>query len=114
MLMGENQQTLERLMQRSNAVNQINTEVRNLLSMFQDMAALVEQQQETVDSIAYHIESTKEYTGEAARELLQAANYRWAAQKKACICGILALIVLAVIIVIALAATGGLDSGGGN
>mmetsp|Transcript_8915 Transcript_8915/g.12269 ORF Transcript_8915/g.12269 Transcript_8915/m.12269 type:complete len:200 (+) Transcript_8915:346-945(+) len=37
MLMGENQQTLERLMQRSNAVNQINTEVRNLLSMFQDM-----------------------------------------------------------------------------
>eukprot|EP00465_Bigelowiella_longifila_P000104 CAMPEP_0185251358 /NCGR_PEP_ID=MMETSP1359-20130426/769_1 /TAXON_ID=552665 /ORGANISM="Bigelowiella longifila, Strain CCMP242" /LENGTH=335 /DNA_ID=CAMNT_0027833213 /DNA_START=150 /DNA_END=1157 /DNA_ORIENTATION=+ len=114
MLMGENQQTLERLMQRSNAVNQINTEVRNLLSMFQDMAALVEQQQETVDSITYHIESTKEYTGEAARELIAAANYRWAAQKKALICAILALIVLAVIIVIALAATGGFDSGDGN
>jgi len=56
MLQGQDQQELDRLAKRADAVNQINREVRNLLQMYQDMAALVDAQQETVDSIVTCIE----------------------------------------------------------
>ncbi|GAB5366552.1 hypothetical protein AAMO2058_001153000 [Amorphochlora amoebiformis] len=102
-LQGQDQEELDRLMERSNVVNQINREVRNLLQMFQDMAALVDAQQETVDSITVHIASAKEYTGQAAVELIAAADYQLRARKKMCICIVLVLIIVGVIVGIVVA-----------
>mmetsp|Transcript_24226 Transcript_24226/g.36328 ORF Transcript_24226/g.36328 Transcript_24226/m.36328 type:complete len:316 (-) Transcript_24226:144-1091(-) len=106
MLQGQGQkEELERLQKRSDIVNQINTEVRNLLTMFQDMAALVDAQQETVDNIQTHIESAKDYTGQAAIELFEAANYLDAARRKMCICAVIVLIVIGVIVGVIVATT---------
>eukprot|EP00467_Chlorarachnion_reptans_P025873 CAMPEP_0114494460 /NCGR_PEP_ID=MMETSP0109-20121206/4665_1 /TAXON_ID=29199 /ORGANISM="Chlorarachnion reptans, Strain CCCM449" /LENGTH=350 /DNA_ID=CAMNT_0001671501 /DNA_START=6 /DNA_END=1058 /DNA_ORIENTATION=+ len=111
---GEDQAELDRLIARSEVVGQINREVRLLLEMFQDMAALVEQQQETIDNISNHVQNAKEYTGQAATELLEAWKHQLAARKKMLACFVILLIVIAVIVLIALAASGQLDSNNNN
>uniref|UniRef100_A0A7S2TJV5 t-SNARE coiled-coil homology domain-containing protein n=1 Tax=Lotharella oceanica TaxID=641309 RepID=A0A7S2TJV5_9EUKA len=103
-------QELDRLMHQADEVKQINQGVREILEMFQEMAALVDQQQETIDNITSHISAAKGYTGEAAHELHLADEYLTAARKKQLICAVLVLLVLAVIIIIILASTGAFDS----
>jgi len=115
LIAGQEQEELERLMQRSNAVNQINREVRGLLEMFQEMAALVDAQQETVDNIVSHIQSSKAYTGEAAVELYKAAEYQLSARKKMACCFIIVLVIIGVIVgVIVATQEGGSNNNNNN
>ncbi len=102
----------EEIMAKSEAVKQIKAEVTELLNMFLEMQSLVQQQQDTVDSICMNIANAKEFTGEAVVELHKAADYKLAADKQKIICGIIALVVLAVIIIIIIAATGGFKKDG--
>mmetsp|Transcript_32901 Transcript_32901/g.63487 ORF Transcript_32901/g.63487 Transcript_32901/m.63487 type:complete len:357 (-) Transcript_32901:247-1317(-) len=103
-------QELDRLMHQADEVKQINQGVRQILEMFQEMAALVDQQQETIDNITAHISAAKGYTGEAAHELRLADEYLTAARKKQLICVIIILLVLAVIIVVILGSTGAFNN----
>mmetsp|Transcript_26935 Transcript_26935/g.47661 ORF Transcript_26935/g.47661 Transcript_26935/m.47661 type:complete len:251 (+) Transcript_26935:709-1461(+) len=105
---GEEQQ-LERLIAQQNAVQSIQNEVREVLEMFQDMAAMVDAQQETIDNITSHVAGTKEYTGNAAVELHKAWEYQLSARRKMCCCATIVLIVIAAIIIIILAAAGVFD-----
>ena len=90
----EDQAELRRLVQRSNAVMQINREVAQLLETFQDMAAMVDAQQETVDNVVMHVESAKAFTGQAAVDLVIAWEYKLAATRKMVCCLAVVLIVL--------------------
>eukprot|EP00466_Bigelowiella_natans_P007825 jgi/Bigna1/71424/fgenesh1_pg.15_\ len=103
------QQELQRLMAQADEVAQINRGVKEILTMFQEMATLVDAQQETIDNITAHVASAKEYTGEAVVELQKAAEYNLAARKKMCICATLALLVVGVIIIVILSTTGVFD-----
>mmetsp|Transcript_28696 Transcript_28696/g.40003 ORF Transcript_28696/g.40003 Transcript_28696/m.40003 type:complete len:314 (-) Transcript_28696:174-1115(-) len=107
--MNGEEQELSRLMAQADEVKQINQGVREILEMFQEMAGLVDAQQETIDNITAHISSAKEYTGEAVIELHAAAEYQFAARKKMLLCAIIALICLAVVILIILGATGAFE-----
>jgi len=97
---------LGRLMAQADEVKQISQGVREILQMFQEMAALVDAQQETVDNVCHHVASAKEYTGEAVIELKTALAYQISARKKMLVCAIIIVIVLIVIILAILAAAG--------
>mmetsp|Transcript_10293 Transcript_10293/g.18791 ORF Transcript_10293/g.18791 Transcript_10293/m.18791 type:complete len:326 (-) Transcript_10293:269-1246(-) len=103
------EQELSRLLNQHEEVKEIQKEVREILTMFEEMAALVDAQQETIDNITTHISGAKDYTGSAVVELKAAADYQLAARKKMCACAVIVLLVLATIIIIILAAAGVFD-----
>lgn len=90
---GSNPQ-FEEVMARAEAVKNIKSQVAELLGMFLEMQALVQQQQETVDNICAHVENAKGYTGEAAVTFEEAADYKLTADKQKLICAIIAGIVV--------------------
>eukprot|EP00466_Bigelowiella_natans_P011855 jgi/Bigna1/90114/estExt_fgenesh1_pg.C_620112 len=65
----------EELAKKQQKVQQLNQDVADLAHMFKDVAALVDQQQDTVDQIAINVEKTKANTQNAAQELHQADEY---------------------------------------
>lgn len=93
-------------MAQSDEVKQINQGVREILEMFQEMAGLVDAQQETIDNITAHVSKAKDYTGEAVVELKSADEYLLSARKKMCVCATIALILVAAGILALLGALG--------
>ncbi|GAB5359449.1 hypothetical protein AAMO2058_000545100 [Amorphochlora amoebiformis] len=112
-LFGEDQ-NLKHVLAQADEVKQINQGVREILEMFQEMAGLVDAQQETIDNITAHISNTKHYTGEAVIELHAAAEYQLAARKKMLACAILFLVIIVVIILIVLGTSGAFDNNNNN
>eukprot|EP00469_Lotharella_globosa_P002443 CAMPEP_0167791556 /NCGR_PEP_ID=MMETSP0111_2-20121227/12009_1 /TAXON_ID=91324 /ORGANISM="Lotharella globosa, Strain CCCM811" /LENGTH=317 /DNA_ID=CAMNT_0007684253 /DNA_START=51 /DNA_END=1004 /DNA_ORIENTATION=+ len=106
------EQELNRLMAQADDVKQINQGVREILEMFQEMAGLVDAQQETIDNITAHIGNAKSFTGEAVVELHAAAEYQLAARKKMLACCIIAVVVVIVVILAILGSAGVFDSSG--
>ena len=56
--------------------------VLELRDMFLFLAAIVDNQSETLESIEVHVENTKEYTGQAVEHLQHAQEYQEQAEKK--------------------------------
>jgi len=85
--------------QRRAEIAAIEKDVRELASMFADVAMMVNQQQEGIDTMEQNIQNAKQKTQEGEKELQKAEEYQNSARKKQCILLMLVLIVLTIIIV---------------
>jgi syntaxin 1B/2/3 len=86
------------LEERHEKMKQIEQGVREVLELFQDLATLVELQQEHLDNIEQNVAKSKNYTQQAEQELIKAKASQDRARKWQCYALILALVVLGVII----------------
>jgi t-SNARE complex subunit (syntaxin) len=80
-------------------------DVREVAGMFRDIATLVNQQQEGIDTVGKNIDSAKDHAEKGAEELREAERLQNAARKKQCCILFIVLAVLAVIIVPTVIAT---------
>mmetsp|Transcript_48 Transcript_48/g.111 ORF Transcript_48/g.111 Transcript_48/m.111 type:complete len:219 (-) Transcript_48:342-998(-) len=95
----------EELERKAEKVKALNKDVADLADMFKDVAALVDNQQETVDQIAVSVAKAKEHTESAAQDLHAADNYLQAARKRWLCISIILIIIAAVLGVIVWVAT---------
>ena len=80
--------------------------VLELRDMFLFLAAIVDNQAETLDSIELHVENTKEYTGQAVEHLQHAQEYQEDLQRKKMCMRVLICVSLVVLVVVLLCALG--------
>lgn len=89
---------LEQLQERERAVRQLESDILDVNTIFKDLATLVHEQGETIDSIENNVESTHIRVQEGNEQLRQAETYKNKARKKKVILAIIALIILAIVI----------------
>merc|ERR1712018_258338 len=97
MLMQE-EYDMEQLEERVRAFKQLESDILDVNTIFKDLATLVHDQGEVIDSIESHVESSHVRVQEGSEQLSQAEAYKNKARKKKIILGIILLIVLAIII----------------
>ncbi|CAK3894615.1 transport SSO2 [Lecanosticta acicola] len=114
---GQAQSTLANVKQRHQAIQQIERTMIELQQLFQDLDAMVVQQEEPVMAIEQKAEETHTHLEAGNVHVGKAVDSARAARKKKWIClGIVVAIIIAIvlIVVIYLAATGRLSSGNKN
>lgn len=94
----QEEQDIERLQERERAVRQLESDILDVNTIFKDLATLVHDQGEVIDSIEANVESTHVRVQEGTEQLRQAETYKNKARKKKVILAIVLVIVLAIII----------------
>lgn len=89
---------VEQLQERERAVRQLESDILDVNHIFKDLATLVHDQGEVIDSIEANVESTQVRVSEGTEQLRQAETYKNKARKKKFILAIILIIVLAIII----------------
>jgi len=89
---------IEQLQERQRAINQLESDILDVNTIFKDLATLVHDQGEMIDSIEANVESTHVRVQEGAEQLRQAETYKNKARKKKLILGLILFIILAIII----------------
>lgn len=89
---------IEQLQERERAVRQLESDILDVNTIFKDLATLVHDQGEVIDSIEANVESTQVRVQEGTEQLRQAETYKNKARKKKFILAIILVIVLAIII----------------
>jgi len=97
-LMIEEEQNLEQLQERERAVRQLEADIGDVNQIFKDLAAMVHDQGEMVDSIEANVETASIRVNEGTDQLRQAERYQNKARRKKMILAIIGAIVLAIII----------------
>lgn len=97
-MMLEEEQNLEQLQERERAVRQLEADIMDVNQIFKDLAAMVHDQGEMVDSIEANVESASIRVNEGTDQLRQAERWQNKARKKKIILMIIGAIVLAIII----------------
>merc|ERR1712066_663915 len=93
MLMQE-EYDIEQLQERQRAINQLESDILDVNTIFKDLATLVHDQGEMIDSIEANVESTHVRVQEGTEQLRQAETYSNLARKKKFILGSIVLIIL--------------------
>ena len=88
----------EQLEERERAFNQLESDILDVNTIFKDLATLVHDQGEVIDSIESHVESSHVRVQEGSEQLRQAEAYKNKARKKKIILAIILIIVLAIVI----------------
>merc|ERR1711909_139608 len=91
------EQNLEQLHERERAVRQLEADIGDVNQIFKDLAAMVHDQGEMVDSIEANVESSSIRVNEGSDQLRQAERYQnKARRKKLCLAatGLIVLIIL--------------------
>jgi len=89
---------VEQLQERERAVRQLESDILDVNSIFKDLATLVHDQGEVIDTIEAHVEDAQIRVQDGNEELRQAENYKNKARKKKFIIALIAIIILAIII----------------
>ena len=97
-MMLEEEQNLEQLQERERAVRQLEADIMDVNQIFKDLAAMVHDQGEMVDSIEANVETASIRVNEGTDQLRQAERWQNKARKKKIILMIIGAIVLAIII----------------
>merc|ERR1711992_439645 len=97
MLMQE-EYDIEQLQERQRQINRLESDILDVNTIFKDLATLVHDQGEVIDSIEANVESTQVRVQEGTEQLRQAETYKNKARKKKIIIAIVLIIVLAIII----------------
>jgi len=98
MMMMQEEQNLEHLIERERAVSQLEADIMDVNQIFKDLAAMVHDQGELVDSIEANVESSSIHVTEGTEQLRQAERYQNKARKKKMIFAIIGVVVLVIII----------------
>ncbi|KAK8378951.1 hypothetical protein O3P69_009588 [Scylla paramamosain] len=86
--------------ERHQEIMKLESSLRELHDLFVDMAVLVQSQGETIDNIAAHVASAKDYVEDAKVETGKALNYQKSARKKMIICGIIGVVIVVILAVV--------------
>eukprot|EP01027_Heterolobosea_sp_BB2_P014932 GEZU01021409.1.p2 GENE.GEZU01021409.1~~GEZU01021409.1.p2 ORF type:complete len:138 (-),score=51.69 GEZU01021409.1:155-568(-) len=82
---------------------QIEKSLNELFQMFQDFACIVDEQQDLIDNIQFHVQNASDYVEKAHEEVAQARTYQKKARGKLMIiAGILVAIILLIIFAVVL------------
>jgi len=96
----EEEQNLQELQDREKSIHQLESDIVDMNTIFKDLATMVHEQGEMVDSIEVHVSEAQHSVTEGTSQLRQAEQYKNAARKKKLILLIVGLIVLAILIAI--------------
>merc|ERR1711936_410108 len=81
-MMMQEEQNLEHLVERERAVTQLEADIGDVNQIFKDLAAMVHDQGEMVDSIEANVESASIHVNEGADDLRMAERYQNKARRK--------------------------------
>merc|ERR1712156_822631 len=96
----EEEDRLKELEGRERAMRQLESDITDVNTIFKDLATMVHEQGEIIDSIESNIESTAVHVETGADQLRQAAVYQNKARKKKIILAVVGLVILAILIAI--------------
>merc|ERR1711962_1458351 len=99
-LMIEEEERLGQLEQREQSMRQLESDIVDVNTIFKDLATMVHEQGEIVDSIEANVESATVRVHEGADQLRQAEMYKNKARKKKVILSIVGVTILIVLIAI--------------
>jgi len=95
------EQQLEEMRHREEAIRQLESDILDVNQIFRELATLVHEQGETIDSIEAHIETSSIRVSEGTQQLQKANSYSTAARKKKlCLFGTGAAILIILILII--------------
>ena len=75
-MMMQEEQNLEHLLERERAVSQLEADIMDVNQIFKDLAAMVHDQGELVDSIEANVETSSIRVNEGTEQLRQAERYQ--------------------------------------
>jgi len=96
----EEEQNIEALQEREKAVRQLEADIGDVNQIFKDLAAMVHDQGELVDSIEANVESSSIRVEEGTEQLRQAERYQNKARRKKLCLLLIGLFILIILIVI--------------
>ena len=88
---------LEQLQERQRAFNQLESDILDVNTIFKDLAMLVHDQGDMIDSIEANVESTHVTVQDATEQLRHAENYQTRARKKKLFIGLVSFIIIVII-----------------
>ncbi|XP_066930616.1 syntaxin-7-like isoform X2 [Clytia hemisphaerica] len=94
----QHEEELEQVRDRNQRIQQIEEDILNVNEIFRDLATIVHEQGETIDSIESHVELASVQVHEGNKQLQRAKNYQKSARKR--LCCILGVSLVAAIILI--------------
>ncbi|XP_078683168.1 syntaxin-12-like isoform X3 [Branchiostoma floridae x Branchiostoma belcheri] len=98
--MMEEESNLEMIRERETAIRQLEADIMDVNSIFKDLATMVHEQGEMIDSIEANVESAAIHVESGNQQLRQASDYQKKSRRKMCILLIVLLIVGAVVALI--------------
>ncbi|GFT09458.1 hypothetical protein NPIL_9031 [Nephila pilipes] len=93
----EEEVNLELLREREEAVRKLEADIVDVNHIFTDLAALVHEQGEVIDSIEANVEQAQIQVSEGTQQLAKARRHQAAARRKACFLVIILVLVAVVI-----------------
>ncbi|XP_060769547.1 syntaxin-7 [Neoarius graeffei] len=93
---GITEEDLHLIQERETAIRQLESDITDINEIFKDLAVMVHEQGDMIDSIEANVESAEVNVQSATQQLSSAANYQQKSRKKMCIL----IVILAVLIVI--------------
>ncbi|XP_050733625.1 syntaxin-7-like isoform X3 [Eriocheir sinensis] len=101
----EQEQEMQALQERESQIRQLEANIMDVNQIFKDLATMVHEQGEVVDSIEANVEAAQVHVSQASTQLSEARQYQnKARRKKVCLFGI-GLVVLTVLILIIVLST---------
>jgi len=97
-LMIEEEERIGQLEQTEQSMRQLESDIVDVNTIFKDLATMVHEQGEIVDSIEQNIESTTVQVTTGTEQLRQAADYQSKARKKKIILAVLGLVILGILV----------------
>jgi len=94
----EEEQNMAELQEREKSIRQLESDIVDMNTIFKDLATMVHEQGEMVDSIEVHVDAAAVSVTEGTTQLRQAEQYKVAARKKKLFLAIIGIIILAIII----------------
>jgi len=91
---------LQALQEREKAIRQLESDIVDVNTIFKDLATMVHEQGDVIDSIESNIEAATVQVTDGNEQLRQAYNYQTSARKKKLILGTVGLIILVVLVII--------------
>jgi syntaxin 1B/2/3 len=104
-LFQQSKDTLARIIETRNDIYRIEQSMRELNQLFQDLAVLVNEQQEAMDNILVNVQNSVKYVEKGREELAKAKKYAKKGRKKFCWLLVVAVVVFIFILAIVLGAT---------
>ncbi|KAL7643347.1 UNVERIFIED_CONTAM: hypothetical protein RMT77_006639 [Armadillidium vulgare] len=99
------QEELQALQEREAQIRQLESDIFDVNQIFKDLATMVHEQGEVIDSIEANVEMAQQNVGQGASQLNQAAQYQNKARRKKLCLFIIFAVVLAVLILIIVLST---------
>ncbi|XP_065112429.1 syntaxin-7 [Paramisgurnus dabryanus] len=79
------EEDLQLIQERETAIRQLESDITDINTIFKDLAVLVHEQGDMIDSIEAHVETADQNVQSATQQLSRAATYQKSSRKKICI-----------------------------